>query len=206
MAHFTQASSTAIYPNYGRGGRNGRATSRGGGNNGGGGRFQGARPRCQLCGKLGHTAYLTGPYTVVDYTWYVDSGVSHHVTVEHANIRQHSESSHTPEQLYVGNGKRVTRDKLLQGKAKGGIYYFDTLRIPRNYPLNDTCQLPNFHFQHDSVSPITNTCTMVGFKKPFTDTSSSDINNRFVFSSQQFLHSSIPDLVINSLCDSVSIA
>ncbi|MED6145877.1 hypothetical protein PIB30_029256 [Stylosanthes scabra] len=51
--------------------------------------------------------YLTAPSTIQDSTWFADSGACHHVTAEHANIMEHSDSSQTPDQLYVGNGKRV---------------------------------------------------------------------------------------------------
>ncbi|MED6122690.1 hypothetical protein PIB30_042170 [Stylosanthes scabra] len=48
---------------------------------------------------------FTAPSTYQHSTWFVDSGALYHVTTEHANIMQHSNSNHTPEQLYVGNEK-----------------------------------------------------------------------------------------------------
>ncbi|MED6193740.1 hypothetical protein PIB30_022371 [Stylosanthes scabra] len=44
-------------------------------------------------------AFLIAPSTHQDSTWFADSGASHHVTAEHANLMQHSDSSQTPEQL-----------------------------------------------------------------------------------------------------------
>ncbi|MED6175468.1 hypothetical protein PIB30_078681 [Stylosanthes scabra] len=44
---------------------------------------------------------------------------------------QDSDSNQGPEQLYVGNGKGVTKELLLKGKAEGGIYSFDNLVVSR---------------------------------------------------------------------------
>ncbi|MED6191783.1 hypothetical protein PIB30_003584 [Stylosanthes scabra] len=76
-------------------------------------------------------AYLTAPTTTSESSWFADSGASHHVTAEHSNILQHSDSAHAPDQLYVGNGKGVTKEVLHKGKARGGIYCFENLVIPR---------------------------------------------------------------------------
>ncbi|MED6209707.1 Homeobox protein HD-1 [Stylosanthes scabra] len=134
--------------NLGRDNSGNRGGRGAGGRTGRGGRFQGTRPQCQLCGKMGHVVqtcyhkydphfqspgpsnsnsipysqsmpppppssfhqprnYFNAAPNTPDSTWYADSGASHHVTVEHSNILQHSDSAQGPEQLYVGNGKGV---------------------------------------------------------------------------------------------------
>ncbi|MED6181644.1 hypothetical protein PIB30_021066 [Stylosanthes scabra] len=80
-------------------------------------------------------AYMTSTSNASD-AWYPDSGATHHVTAEHSNILQSTDSNNDPEQVYMGNGQGVTKCHLLQGKAKGGIYSFDNLEIPRNIPDN----------------------------------------------------------------------
>ncbi|MED6176118.1 hypothetical protein PIB30_084839 [Stylosanthes scabra] len=75
--------------------------------------------------------YLAATPTTPESSWYAYSGASLHVTTEHSNIMQHSDSHQGPEQLYVSNGKRVTKELLLKGKAERGIYSFDNLVISR---------------------------------------------------------------------------
>jgi hypothetical protein len=83
------------------------------------------RPVCQVCTKLGHTALtcyyrfdnsytvespqnmqalLATPTHVSDPNWYNDSGATHHLTSDLANLNVRADEYHGPDQIRVGNG------------------------------------------------------------------------------------------------------
>uniref|UniRef100_A0A2N9GVB0 Retrotransposon Copia-like N-terminal domain-containing protein n=1 Tax=Fagus sylvatica TaxID=28930 RepID=A0A2N9GVB0_FAGSY len=82
-----------------------------------------SRPTCQICGKLGHVALtcyqrydnsyssdsnmqalLANPQSVTDDNWYADSGATHHLTADLANLNVRADEYHGQEQIRVGNG------------------------------------------------------------------------------------------------------
>jgi hypothetical protein len=86
----------------------------------------GSRPTCQICGKLGHVALtcyqrydnsysndsnmqalLANPQTLIDDNWYADSGATHHLTADLANLNVHADEYQGQEQIRVGNGKSI---------------------------------------------------------------------------------------------------
>ncbi|MED6194829.1 hypothetical protein PIB30_032143 [Stylosanthes scabra] len=85
-------------------------------------------------------SYLTAAPNPSDSSWFADSRASHHVTAEQSNILQHNESNQGLEQLYVANGKGVTRAMLLKGNTKGGLYFFDNLVVPKPESNHHTTQ------------------------------------------------------------------
>ncbi|MED6150738.1 hypothetical protein PIB30_075460 [Stylosanthes scabra] len=111
MAHFTQAASPTINQNYGRGGKMGElimeevvgmdmvedfweiALNANCVNPQQSIPYANSYPPPPSTSFHQPKAYLTGPTTTADSPWYADSGASHHVTAEHANIMQHSESN-----------------------------------------------------------------------------------------------------------------
>jgi hypothetical protein len=86
------------------------------------------RPVCQVCNKPGHVALqcyhrfdntyqfdnspqmqalLATPQQTQDSNWYPDSGATHHVTSDLANLNLHADEYHGSEQIRVGNGKSL---------------------------------------------------------------------------------------------------
>lgn len=83
------------------------------------------RPVCQVCTKTGHTALtcyhrfensyivesilnmqalLATPNHTPDSNWYSDSGSTHHLTSNLANLNVRADEYHDPDQIRVGNG------------------------------------------------------------------------------------------------------
>uniref|UniRef100_A0A2N9HBX8 Reverse transcriptase Ty1/copia-type domain-containing protein n=1 Tax=Fagus sylvatica TaxID=28930 RepID=A0A2N9HBX8_FAGSY len=130
-AHFVQKSSST---HGGSGGRSsyshhsgrtsfsqGRSNNRGRGR----GRSNGNRPICQVCGKIGHLALtcyhrfdnsytrdsrphmqalLATPQSQCDSNWYPDSGATHHMTNDLANLNVRADEYTGHDQIRVGNG------------------------------------------------------------------------------------------------------
>jgi hypothetical protein len=86
------------------------------------------RPVCQVCHKPGHVALqyyhrfdntyqfdnspqmqalLATPQQTQDSNWYPDSGATHHVISDLANLNLHADEYHGSEQIRVGNGKSL---------------------------------------------------------------------------------------------------
>jgi hypothetical protein len=84
-----------------------------------------SRPTCQVCSKPGHTALtcyhrfdnsytvetppnmqalLATPNYAPDPNWYSDSGATHHITSDLANLNVRADEYHGPDQIRVGNG------------------------------------------------------------------------------------------------------
>ena len=136
-AHFAthNGSSSRGGSSHGRGGRfssnpqsgrnsSGQRPNRGRGR--GRGFSNGSRPTCQICGKIGHLALtcyqrfdnsyssdsnmqalLTTPQSHTDENWYADSGATHHLTADLANLKVRAEEYQGQEQIRVGNGKSI---------------------------------------------------------------------------------------------------
>uniref|UniRef100_A0A2N9GP72 Reverse transcriptase Ty1/copia-type domain-containing protein n=1 Tax=Fagus sylvatica TaxID=28930 RepID=A0A2N9GP72_FAGSY len=86
-----------------------------------------SRPTCQVCHKLGHTALTC---------YHSDSGATHHLTSDLANLNVRADEYHGPDQIRVGSGSGKTllagRDldsgkTLLCGPSKDGLYPFPLL-------------------------------------------------------------------------------
>uniref|UniRef100_A0A2N9EUK2 Reverse transcriptase Ty1/copia-type domain-containing protein n=1 Tax=Fagus sylvatica TaxID=28930 RepID=A0A2N9EUK2_FAGSY len=130
-AHFVQKNSSTHGSSGGRSfsstpsGRNsfsqGRSHNRGRGR----GRSQGNRPICQVCGKIGHLALtcyhrfdnnytrdsrpnmqalLATPQSQCDPNWYPDTGATHHLTNDLANLNVRADDYNGNDQIRVGNG------------------------------------------------------------------------------------------------------
>ena len=101
-------------PNRGRGRGRGFSTN-------------GSRPICQVCGKFGHLAFtcyhrfdnsyssdsnmqalLATPQSPTDNNWYADSGATHHLTADLANLNVCANEYQGHEQIRVGNGKSLS--------------------------------------------------------------------------------------------------
>ena len=86
-------------------------------------------PVCQVCHKPGHTALkcyhrfdnsystdpsnnmhalLTTPQTAPDLNWYPDSGATHHLTADLANLNVKADKYHGLDQICIGNGLGLT--------------------------------------------------------------------------------------------------
>jgi hypothetical protein len=93
-------------------------------NRGHGSSNNGFCPTCQVCGKLGHMAltcyhrfdnsyssdsnmqaFLATPQPPVDENWYADSGATHHLIADLANLNVCADEYHDQEQIRVGNGQ-----------------------------------------------------------------------------------------------------
>ena len=114
----------------------------------------GSRPTCQVCGKLGHMAltcyhrfdnsyssnsnmqaFLATPQTLVDENWYADSGATHHLTTNLANLNVHVDGYHSQEQIRVANGKGLLINHV-------GTTQLLLLLLPLNYMM--FCMFPKF--------------------------------------------------------------
>ena len=86
----------------------------------------GSRPTCQICGKLGHMALtcyqrydnsysndsnmqalVANPQSPTDDNWYADSGATHHLTADLANLNVRADEYQGQEQIRIGNGKSI---------------------------------------------------------------------------------------------------
>uniref|UniRef100_A0A2N9I7A2 Uncharacterized protein n=1 Tax=Fagus sylvatica TaxID=28930 RepID=A0A2N9I7A2_FAGSY len=106
------------------------------------------RPVCQVCQKPGHTALqcyhrfdnsytvestppmqalLATPQQAPDYNWYPDSGATHHVTHDLANLNIRADEYQGSDQIL----DLATRRLLLQGPSKHGLYPFPPLSTKR---------------------------------------------------------------------------
>ena len=95
-------------------------------NRGRGSSTNGSRPTCQVCGKIGHMALtcyhrfdnsylsdsnkqalLATPQTASDDQWYADSGATHHLTANLANLNVRANEYQGQDNIRVGNGTRL---------------------------------------------------------------------------------------------------
>ena len=112
-----------------------------------------SRPTCQVCGKFGHMALncyhrfdnsyssdsnmqalLATPHTPVDENWYADSGATHHLTSDLANLNVRVDEYHGQEQICVGNGNslpitHIGTTQLLSPSSSFKLH--DVLHVPQ---------------------------------------------------------------------------
>uniref|UniRef100_A0A2N9IH96 Reverse transcriptase Ty1/copia-type domain-containing protein n=1 Tax=Fagus sylvatica TaxID=28930 RepID=A0A2N9IH96_FAGSY len=110
-------------------------------------------PVCQVCTKPGHTALtcyhrfdnsytvetnpnmqalLATPNYAPDPNWYSDSGATHHLTSDLANLNVHADEYHGPDQIHALDSGKT----LLCGLSKDGLYPFPLL--PSKNPSTPT--------------------------------------------------------------------
>jgi hypothetical protein len=130
----------------------GQRTNRGRGR-GRGSFTNGSRPTCQVCGKFGHMALncyhrfdnsytsdsnmqalLATPQPPVEENWYADSGATHHLTADLANLNVRADEYLGQEQIRVGNGKglpinHVGTTQLLSPNSSFKLH--DVLHVPQ---------------------------------------------------------------------------
>ena len=51
---------------------------------------------------------LTTPQTAPNLSWYSDSGATHHLTADLANLNVKADKYHGPDQIRIGNGLGLT--------------------------------------------------------------------------------------------------
>jgi hypothetical protein len=85
-----------------------------------------SRPTCQICGKIGHMtltcyqrydnsyssdsnmqALLATPQSLTNNNWYADSGATHHLNTDLANLNVRADEYQGQEQIRVGNSKSI---------------------------------------------------------------------------------------------------
>uniref|UniRef100_A0A2N9GIZ9 Reverse transcriptase Ty1/copia-type domain-containing protein n=1 Tax=Fagus sylvatica TaxID=28930 RepID=A0A2N9GIZ9_FAGSY len=111
-SYSNQAGCSSSGNRFNRGRNRGRGTS-----------TNGSRPTCQVCGKFGHMALtcyhrfdnsyssdsnkqalLATPQTASDDQWYADSGATHHLTADLANLNVRADEYQGQDNIRVGNG------------------------------------------------------------------------------------------------------
>uniref|UniRef100_A0A2N9HT95 Reverse transcriptase Ty1/copia-type domain-containing protein n=1 Tax=Fagus sylvatica TaxID=28930 RepID=A0A2N9HT95_FAGSY len=150
----TNSSSHRSNNNGGRGGgRNNYGSGRGSFSNSqrnprgrGRGRNTSNRPVCQVCHKPGHAALTCyhSPHAASDLNWYFDSGATHHLTNDLANLNVHAEEYTSSESIRdLDSGKL-----LVQGASKDGLYPFpasSNKNSPRFALLGERASLQHWH-------------------------------------------------------------
>jgi hypothetical protein len=135
----------AGHPSSGQRFNRGRNRGRGSSNNG-------SRPTCQVCGKIGHMALtcyhrfdnsyssdsnmralLATPQSPSDEQWYADSGATHHLTTNLANLNVRADEYQGQENIRVGNGtglpiKHVRTTQILSPSSSFQLN--DVLHVP----------------------------------------------------------------------------
>jgi hypothetical protein len=188
-AHYvTHSSSHRGGNNSGRGGaRNNFGPTRGSFSNSprthrgrGRGRNNSNRPVCQVCHKLGHAALTcyhrfdnsysadspqqmhalyASPQAASDLNWYSDSGATHHLTNDLANLNVRAEEYTGSEGIRVGNGKSLPVKHI-------GTTQFST--PTSTFLLNDVLHVPQISKNLISVHKFTNdTNTLMEFHPSF---------------------------------------
>uniref|UniRef100_A0A2N9F894 Reverse transcriptase Ty1/copia-type domain-containing protein n=1 Tax=Fagus sylvatica TaxID=28930 RepID=A0A2N9F894_FAGSY len=160
-AHYvTHPSSHRGSNNSGRGGaRNTFAPTRGSFSNSqrnhrgrGRGRNNSNRPVCQVLSQTGSCCSDLLSQAASDLNWYSDSGATHHLTNDLANLNVRAEEYTGSEGIRVGNGKSLpdldSRKLLVQGASKDGLYPFpvsSTKNPPRFALLGERASLQHWH-------------------------------------------------------------
>ena len=132
----------------------------------------GSRPTCQICGKFGHVALhcyqrfdnsyssdtnmqalLATPQSSTDDNWYTDSGATHHITADLANLNVRADEYQGQEQIRVGNGKSIPIEHV--GTTQ-------LLSPTSSFQLNDVLHVPQISQNLLSIQKFTtNTNTFV---------------------------------------------
>ena len=159
-----------------RGGRSSFNPNRGRGRGRQNSSYNSNRPVCQVCHKPGHTALqcyhrfdnsytveshppmqalLATPQQTPDYNWYPDSGATHHVTHDLANLNIRADEYQGSDQIRVGNGKSLP------------IKHIGTTQLSTpttSFQLNNVLHVPDISNNLLSVHKFTNdTCTLMEF-------------------------------------------
>jgi hypothetical protein len=125
----------------------------------------GSRPTYQVCGKFGHKALtcyhrfdnsyssisnmqalLTTPQPPVDENRYADSGATHHLTADLANLNVRANEYHGQEQIRVGNGK---------GLSINHVGTTQLLSPNSSFKLNDVLHVPQISQNLLSIQKFT---------------------------------------------------
>ena len=78
-------------------------------------------------------ALLTTPQTPSDLNWYPDSGATHHLTADLANLNVKADEYHGPDQIRIGNGLGLTVRHIGSTKLSTPTSSFllhDVLHVP----------------------------------------------------------------------------
>ncbi|KAF7827163.1 Retrovirus-related Pol polyprotein from transposon TNT 1-94 [Senna tora] len=147
--------------NFNRGRGRGRMPTN---NNNNGNQWPTSRPQCQVCERTGHLAVncyhssnnspmeamIATPETLFDSNWYPNRGASNHIANSSANLQNRHQYDGS-EKVFVGNGQGLsipnivlvksqeTKEVLLKGRVKDGLYCFDNLQlqhVPKNVPYS----------------------------------------------------------------------
>ena len=98
---------------------------------------------------------LTTPLTALDLNWYLDSGATHHLTADLANLNVKADEYHGPDQIHIGNGLGLTVKHI-------GSTHLSTPTF--SFLLNDVIHVPhitkNLIFVHKFT---TDTNTIIEF-------------------------------------------
>jgi hypothetical protein len=139
-----------------------------------------SRPTCQVCSKPGHTALtcyhrfdnsyivetppnmqalLATPNYAPDPNWYSDSGATHHLTSDLANLNVRADEYHGPDQIRVGNGTSLPIKHI-------GSTQFSTPTT--SFLLNNVLHVPQISKNLISVHKFTkDTNTSMAFRPSF---------------------------------------
>ncbi|KAL5718134.1 hypothetical protein ACHQM5_011070 [Ranunculus cassubicifolius] len=101
-------------------------------------------PTCQLCNRPGHKAFYCPSYSpqesntpaamlassnpAFDPNWYADSGATHHLTSDMANLTTRSEYNGS-DQILIGNGKGLNISHI-GSSSKGSLSLQNMLHVP----------------------------------------------------------------------------
>jgi hypothetical protein len=124
--------------------------NRGRGRGSSGPRHSSNRPLCQICNKLGHLAitcyscfdnsysndtsspmqaYLSTPGSTFDSAWYPDSGATHHLTSDLANLNISAADYSGSDCIQIGNGKGLPIHHIGKGCLFSPPLHFDLSNI-----------------------------------------------------------------------------
>ena len=100
-------------------------------------------------------ALLTTPQTAPDLNWYLDSGATHHLTANLANLYVKADEYHGPNQILIGNGLGLTVKHI-------GSTHLST--PTSSFLLNDVLHVPHIIKNLISVDKFTiDTNTLIEF-------------------------------------------
>jgi hypothetical protein len=121
------------------------------------------RPLCQVCNRYGHVAldcynrfneaytreqpsqahaYLSAPSSSIDQNWYPDSGATHHLTSDLANLNIKAEDYLGSDQIRIGNGKGLSIKHIGTTRLSTPISHFDLhdiLHVPHITKKSHLC-------------------------------------------------------------------
>jgi len=146
--------SLMVLPGHFRGRGRGHSSGRGSSSN---------RPLCQVCNRYGHVAldcynrfneaytreqpsqaqaYLSAPSSNTYQNWYPDSGATHHLTSDLANLNIKAEDYLGSDQIRIGNGKGLSIKHIGTTRLSTPISHFDLhdiLHVPHITKKSHLC-------------------------------------------------------------------